>query len=92
MALQNGEPNPLDYFKCRQVPYPCPQFSYISINSSLSTTDIKRWVIQNLYGRFYIGQDIMLDSTNTIVYNTRIGFENEEEISFFIIGCPHYKM
>jgi hypothetical protein len=45
--------------------------------------------MQNLNSRYYIGQGITLDNTNTIVYNTNIGFESEKEITFFTIACPH---
>ena len=91
MALKNGNPNPLDYFELRRVEYPAPQFKYFTINKfhpSLIKI-INEWIIKNLNSRYYIGQGIMLDNTNTIVYNTLIGFENEAEISFFTIACPH---
>ena len=47
------------------------------------------WIRKNLNNRYYVGQDIMLDNTNTIVYGIRIGFESEKELSFFTIACPH---
>ena len=46
------------------------------------------WIRKNLNNRYYIGQGITLDNSNTIVYNTRIGFESEKELSFFTIACP----
>lgn len=45
------------------------------------------WISQNLNGRYYIGQYIGLID-NTIVFTTRIGFENEKELSFFTLACP----
>jgi hypothetical protein len=54
--------------------------------------NITEWIEDNLTGRFYIGQGIILDNTNTIVYNTRIGFESESELTFFILACPHIYM
>lgn len=91
MALKNGVPNPFDYFELRRVEYACPQFKYFTINKySPSLTEIiNEWIIKNLNSRYYIGKGILLDKSNTIVYNTRIGFENESEISYFIIACPH---
>lgn len=91
MALQNGKPNPLNYFKMRRVIYACQHFKYFTMNkyNPYIIKIIDEWIIKNLNGRYYIGQGIMLDNNNTIVYNTTIGFENETEVSFFIISCPH---
>jgi len=90
MALKNGKPNPLDYYNLRRVEFACPHFKYTTIdkfNPSLAKS-IDMWIRKNLNNRYYIGQGITLDNTNTIVYNTRIGFESEKELSFFTIACP----
>ena len=91
MALKNGKPNPLDYFKMRRVDFACPHFEYFTINKS--RTDllefINTWIIKNLNSRYYIGKGISLDSSNAIVYNITIGFESEKELSFFTIACPY---
>jgi hypothetical protein len=91
MALKNGKPNPLNYFNLRRVEFACPHFKY-SIIDKFNPTFVKNvdsWIKKNLNNRYYIGQDIALDNTNTIVYTTRIGFESEKELSFFTIACPH---
>lgn len=90
MALKNGKPNPLNYFGLRRVEFACPHFKYTIIdryNPGLIKS-LDSWIRKNLNNRYYIGQDIMLDSSNTIVYSTRIGFESEKELSFFTIACP----
>lgn len=91
MALKNGTPNPLNYFNLRRVEYAAPHFKYFTINkyNPALLRNINEWIEKNLNSRYYIGQGITLDKTNTIVYNTLIGFENEMEISFFKIACPH---
>ena len=90
MALKNGKPNPLDYFNLRRVEFACPHFKYTSIDkySPALVKSIDLWIKKNLNSRYYVGQGIVLDNTNTIVYNTRIGFESEKELSFFTIACP----
>lgn len=91
MALKNGKPNPLDYFNLRRVEFACPHFKYTTIdryNPSLVKL-IDLWIRKNLNNRYYVGQGIALDNSNTIVYNIRIGFESEKELSFFTIACPH---
>jgi len=90
MSLKNGKPNALNYFNLRRVEFACPHFKYTSIeryNPSLIKS-INSWIQKNLNNRYYIGQGITLDNTNTIVYVTRIGFESEKELSFFTIACP----
>lgn len=91
MAIKNGKPNPLNYFGLRRVEVACPHFKYTSIEKYNPTIvkSIDGWIQKNLNNRYYVGQDIALDHTNTIVYVTRIGFESEKELSFFTIACPH---
>lgn len=91
MALKNGKPNPLNYFNLRRVDVVCPHFKYTSVDKYTPTLvkSINQWILFNLNSRYYIGQGITLDNTNTIVYNTRIGFESEKELSFFTIACPY---
>jgi hypothetical protein len=91
MALKSGKPNPLNYFNLRRVGFACPHFKYTTIdkfNPGLAK-NIDSWIRQNLNNRYYIGQGLELDNTNTIVYNTTIGFESEKELSFFTIACPY---
>jgi hypothetical protein len=91
MSLKNGKPNPLDYFDIRRVDFACPHFKYTTLDQ-YSPSRVKlfdAWIKKNLNNRYYIGQAIALDNTNTIVYTTRIGFESEKELSFFTIACPH---
>ncbi len=90
MALKTGKPNALNYFGLRRVEFACPHFKYTSIeryNPSLIKS-IDSWIRKNLNITYYVGQGITLDNTNTIVYVTRIGFESEKELSFFMIACP----
>jgi len=90
MALKNGKPNPLDYYGLRRVEFACPHFKYTTIDKYNPTVikSVDNWIRKNLNNRYYIGQGITLDNTNTLVYNTRIGFESEKELSFFTIACP----
>lgn len=94
MALKNGKPNPLNYFNLRRVEFAAPHFKYTSIEkySPNLLKQLDSWIKQNLNSRYYIGHDLALDHTNTIVYVTRIGFESEKELSFFTIACPHLQL
>jgi hypothetical protein len=91
MSLKNGKPNSLNYFNIRRVDFACPHFKYTTIEryNPAQIRLFDTWIKKNLNNRYYIGQGIALDNTNTIVYTTRIGFESEKELSFFTIACPH---
>ena len=91
MALKNGKPNPLNYFDMRRVEFAAPHFKYTTLdkyNPNL-IKNIDNWIRYNLNNRYYIGQSIGLDSANSIVYTTKVGFESEKELSFFTIACPY---
>ena len=90
MALKNGNPNALTYFGLRRVNFACPHFEYTTIDrySPVIIKAINTWILRNLNNRYYIGIGIALDSNNTIIYNTKIGFESHKELSFFTIACP----
>ena len=90
MALKNGKPNPLNYFGLRRVEFAAPHFKYAVIEKYTPTLikNLDTWIKSNLNHRYYIGQDLTLDTNNSIVYVTRIGFESEKELSFFTIACP----
>ncbi len=91
MALKHGKPNPLNYFKMRRVEFAAPHFKYIILekNSVARMEALNLWIYENLNSRYYIGQSLSLDNTNTIIYTTKVGFESEKELSFFTIACPY---
>jgi hypothetical protein len=91
MALKNGKPNPLNYFDIRRVEFAAPHFKYAVLDQHTPTYIklVNDWIYHNLNNRYYIGKDLALDHTNTIVYTTRIGFESEKDLTFFTIACPH---
>jgi len=91
MALVNGTPNPLNYFDLRRVVSAPPHFKYFTVPmySPRLKNQLENWIKHNLNNRYYISQSLTLDKTNTIVYNTLIGFEDELERTYFILGCPY---
>jgi hypothetical protein len=90
MALKNGKVNVLNALDLRKVSFPAHHFFYTSIPkyNNVLIKKIDSWAYQNLNGRYYIGQSIDLID-NTVSYTTKIGFEQEKELSFFRLACPH---
>lgn len=90
MALKNGKVNPLNALGLRKVNFPAYHFFYTTHPkyTTIILSNLDKWIYQNLNGRYYIGQSIdVID--NTVIYTTKIGFEQEKELSFFRLACPH---
>lgn len=90
MALKNGKINTLNALGIRKVAFPAHHFYYTTVPKyNLSNySSIDSWIYHNLNSRYYIGQAIDLVD-NSIVYVTKIGFEQEKELSFFKLACPY---
>lgn len=90
MALKNGKVNPLNALDIRKVNFPAKHFHFTNISkyTPIFYKQLDDWIYNNLNSRYYIGQGIDLID-NTIVYVTTIGFEQEKELSFFKLACPH---
>ncbi len=90
MALKNGKVNALNALSLRKVAFPAHHFYYTLLPKYTPTYQkaIDSWIYNNLNSRYYIGQAVDLVD-NTIVFATKIGFEQEKELSFFKLACPH---
>lgn len=90
MALKNGKVNSLNALDLRRVSFPAHHFHYTSLHkySPSFHKTIDSWIYSNLNSRYYIGQAVDLID-NSIVFVTKIGFEQEKELSFFKLACPH---
>jgi hypothetical protein len=90
MALKNGKVNALNALDLRKVSFPAHHFHYTILPkyNPISSSNLDKWIYQNLNGRYYVGQYLSIID-NTLVYTTRIGFEQEKELSFFRLACPH---
>ena len=90
MAIKNGKPNALNYFDLRRVEFPAFHFHFTSLSKNTPNyiKQIDQWIYQNLNSRYYVGPSLELNQDNNIVYVTKVGFEQEKELSFFRIACP----
>jgi hypothetical protein len=90
MALKNGKINVLNALGQRKVSFPAHHFSYICIPkyNPVLLSSLDDWIYQNLNSRYYIGQSIDLID-NSVIYTTKLGFEQEKELSFFRLACPY---
>ena len=88
MALKYGKPNALNLLDLRRVRFPARHFHYtvLSFYKPTQLSKLDNWIFQSLNGRYYIGQTILLDNNNTLTYGTKVGFEEEKELSFFLLS------
>jgi hypothetical protein len=85
MALKNGKPNPLNLLGLRRVDFPARHFYYTTLDPNKIQL-INDWIFNNLNGRYYLGRKLILDHTNSIQYALTLGFEEEKELSFFLLS------
>ena len=91
MAIKNSKINPLNVLGIRRVNFPAHHFAYVNLTKCNTSflNEINNWIKANTTGRYYVGSTICITYDNTIVYSTRVGFENKKELSFFNLACPH---
>jgi hypothetical protein len=85
MALKNGKPNPLNLLGLRRVDFPARHFYYTTLDPNKIQL-INDWIFNNLNGIYYLGRKLILDHTNSIQYALTLGFEEEKELSFFLLS------
>jgi hypothetical protein len=93
MALIHGTPNRLEYFNLRRVSFPAPHFTYLNFEKLRPGVikNINTWIQRNLNNRYYIGKGIIVNQYNSVVYTTKIGFEDARESSILLMLCPEFQ-
>lgn len=92
MIKQLSKPNPLNFFDMREAIVPPSYFSYIIIPSKYNLeTAVRKWIYYNLRSRFYVGKTISINESDKISQMLKIGFEDDKELSFFMLACPLLK-
>jgi hypothetical protein len=93
MSLRAGKVNPLNVLDLRRVRFPAHHFHYTIIEryQPALIKQLNEWIYLNMNGRYYIGQGLSLIN-NQFMYTTKLGFEQEKELSYFKLACPiHYQ-
>ena len=82
--------NPLDVLN-KRVPEFCPvHFSKIKIANYSNLENIENWIRFNLSGRFWVGNIPGIDS-DKFKTTTFVAFEEEKELTYFVLACPHLR-
>ena len=86
------ELNPLDGLKARELRTMPPHFSKIKVsNNERSARSLKDWIRAKLKGRFSIVPYPSLDSEGKLHTQTFVGFEEEKELTYFVLACPYLR-
>lgn len=90
--IKNKKLNPLNIFEVRQVKSAPPHFEYVNLPMTYNIEDsMVKWVKNNLKNRFYIGKNVTLDNNNKLIQVLTVGFEENKDMSYFMLACPHLK-
>jgi len=86
------ELNTLDVLNSREVKTLPPHFAKVRISNNESFDyKITDWIKSKLSGRFCIVSYPSLDSTNRFKTVTFAGFEQQKELTYFMLACPYLR-
>jgi len=80
--------NPIDVLKQRKLKTIPPHFSKIQISEGELYNGIEEWVKTKLKGRYCIVKRPAIDKTGRLASSSFIGFEDQKELTFFMLACP----
>lgn len=90
--------NPLNVFGMRRVKFCPPHFESANIELTYNIAkSLENWIDENTKGRYYIGQQVSNEPTSNdptkkrIKYSTVVSFENNKDLSYFLLACPYLK-
>jgi hypothetical protein len=84
--------NPLEVLQERKIDVLPPHFAKHKLfNSRREIQTISEWVRDKLNGRYCIANYPNLDSSDKLASATYIGFEDQKELTYFMLACPHLR-
>lgn len=84
--------NPLEVLDERKVNVLPPHFAKHRLaNSRREVQSIEDWVKDKLNGRYCVANYPNLDNSDKLHTSTFIGFEDQKELTYFMLACPHLR-
>ena len=82
--------NPLDILGKRKLNFMPLHFSKVKISDlEFFHNDLIDWIEIKLEGRFSISNEPSIDDTGKLKLSTFVGFENQKELTYFLLACPY---
>ena len=82
--------NPLDVLKIRKLDQMPIHFVKTKLNE-WHYTEIESWIKYKLKGRYCLTRMPSITSSNSLKVETFIGFEEEKEMTYFMLACPYLR-
>ena len=90
--IKGTDPNPLDVLEVKQAKFLPPHFETVNIPLKYNLEKgLANWLHKHIKNRFFIGKNVSLDNENKIVHVCTVGFEENKDMSYFMLACPHLK-
>jgi hypothetical protein len=84
--------NPLNVLGKRSVRSMPVHFAKTKLSpSDLLGNDIVNWVEAKLKGRYSIATIPSIDQSGKMTTSTFLGFEDQKELTYFILACPYLR-
>jgi midasin (ATPase involved in ribosome maturation) len=84
--------NPLDVLGKRKLDIMPVHFKKTKISVfELDMSDLINWITQRLIGRYCISTEPCIDSNGQVKLTTFLGFEDQKELTYFILACPYLR-
>lgn len=83
--------NPIDVLKQRKLKTIPPHFSKMRISEMEIFEGLEDWVKIRLKGRYCIAKKPSIDSSGNLKSTHFIGFEDQKELTYFMLACPHLR-
>lgn len=86
------ELNPLNVLNKRMLDIMPVHFRQIKLGLfEFSIPEVINWVNSKLEGRYSITVEPFIDSDGQFRLSTFIGFENQKELTYFMLACPYLR-
>jgi len=82
--------NPLDVLKVRKLEKMPIHFVKTKLDD-WHTLDIENWIKSKLKGRYCLSRMPTITSSNSLKVESFIGFEEEKEMTYFMLACPYLR-
>lgn len=83
--------NPMDVLHQRRLRTVAPHFAAVTISDIALFEGVEDWIQDRLKGRYYICKKPALDRNDNLRSTTSVGFEDQQELTYFMLACPHIR-
>ena len=83
--------NPLDVLSKRKLSFMLTHFSKTQLKPFEKLDDVEKWIRIKLKGRYCLAKLPSIDKDGHLKTFTFVGFEDQKEITYFMLACPYLR-